>query len=61
MGTWAMDINIDTGCSRLMDSDMALSSSPGLDDTMVLVTSRPSNTNMVTGDSLDLVHLCGLQ
>ena len=56
-----MDNNIDIGCSGFMDSDMALSISPGLDDTMVLVTSRPSNTNMVTRDSLDLVHLCDLQ
>lgn len=30
-----MDINLDPGCCRAMDTDMALSGGPGPDDTVV--------------------------
>ncbi|KAL6088689.1 hypothetical protein STEG23_010720 [Scotinomys teguina] len=33
-GTWAMDINSDSSCSRTMDPDMVLGSSPGPEVTM---------------------------
>lgn len=72
MVSGAIDISSDPGRCRATDPGMALSSSPGLDDTLVpvnstghstqhdLMAAQPLDTNTVTGSDLDLGNLCGL-
>lgn len=71
MESGTTDISTHPGYSWAMDLDLMLSSSSGLDNTMVLGDSAghsgmtlavmwPSGTNMTTGFDLDPRHLCGL-
>ncbi|KAL6034782.1 hypothetical protein STEG23_000795 [Scotinomys teguina] len=52
----ATTVNTDSGCSRTMDPDMALSSNPGPDDTMTSVATGAPQIGVGLVPTLDLGH-----
>lgn len=44
--SWATEVSTDPSCSRIMDPDMTLGCSLGLDITMAMVAVQAIQTNM---------------